>query len=283
MAEHARPSPFAPIKINLVEQEGWEPYNTANGKAMDWIHDSGWEDFRHMPLSTLEDLVDDIASVPQNGKKKSKLKLDSDQIEYLAEQLKERNDQLEITQRMIVDTATWMYEAAAIPNNSDVEEAMEKAKEDFEEDSLYGDPWDPILDESVRRGPKDWSPVKRYSSEEVKKQLLARISFEREKNHWDRYLVFDFWEAPVIQTLFSRWKGSPWAYDRLKSEFKMMADGYVSDVLKHLDKIMQGVDINNRTDWNDSWKSMLTSGEAWGAQDEMVEVLKDMPKEAEDA
>jgi len=283
-SEAKRPGPFDPIKINIVEEEDWKKkYDSATG-ALDWVSDQGWEDFRHMDLTTLEGLIEDIIAVPKKGKKKSKINFTPEQLEYLARELKDRSDKLEQTQRMITDAATWMYEAAAIPSDKDVEYAMERAKEDFTENQgndLYGDPWDPIIDENVRNGPKDWSPIKRYSSVEILSQLFQFINFKREKDHWDRYLVFDFWNAPYMQTLFSRWKGSAWAYDRISSEFKSLAEGYVNDVLKRLGKIMEDVDISNRADWSDSWKSMLKNGEAWGAQEELAELAKEMPEDFE--
>jgi hypothetical protein len=276
--------PFAPTKFNLVEQEGWQRYDTANGKSMDWIHDAGWEDFRHMDLNTLEGLIDDISHVPQKGKKKSKLDFSSEELRYLAEQLKEGNDKLEEPKRLIVDAATWMYEAAAIPNDSDIESAIEKATEDlisyaeFQEDI-----WDEILTEKVRQGPMEWTPRKRYESAHILKQLSERIKLVHEKGKWDRFLVFDFWEAPIVHELFRKNRGSASAYEQLKREFQQLSDGYVADLFKYLDKEMENVDINNRTDWNASWKSMLGGGEPWGAQKELVEVLKEMPEEAEDA
>jgi hypothetical protein len=279
-----RPHPFAPIKINLVEQQGWEKYDTASG-GLEWAFDSGWEDFRHMDARTLADLIDDIASVPQKGKKKSKLDFDSEELRYLAEQLKEGNDQLQETQRMIVDAAQWMYEAAAIPTDGDIQDAMEKVKEDFisYEQLEEEDIWEKILTEKVRRGPMDWSPRKKYEIAEILKQLSERITLKHEKGKWDRFLVFDFWEARIVQELFSRHRGSPEAYEALKRDFERLSNGYVADVFKYLDKIMKDVDINNRTDWTSSWKSMLGSGEPWAAQKELVEVLKDRPEEPEDA
>lgn len=281
MAEERRPGPFEPIKINLVEQEGWKKYDTASG-ALDWVSDSGWEDFKHMDIRTLEGLIGDIAEVPPKGKKKSKLNFNSDELRYLAEQLKDQSDQLEETRRIITDAATDMYEVAAIPNDGDVEWAMENATKDLIGYAKFQENiWDEILTESVRKGPMEWSPRKKYKVEDILKQLSERITLEHKKGTWERYVLFDFWEAPIVQNLFSRHRGSPEAYEELKREFKQLSDGYVADLFKHLDKNMQTVDMNNRADWTSSWKSILTHGEAWDAQKELVEVLKTMPPETE--
>lgn len=274
-----RPSPFEPIKINLVESSDWKD----KWEGAQWASDSGWEDFRHMGLATLEGLIDDIASVPPKGKKKSKLDFSSEELKYLAQQLKNGNDKLEATQQMITDAGTWMYEASAIPNDGDIEEAMEKATEDFLEETFSEDLWEPVYSGFVRKGPMEWSPRKKYEADEILGQLAKQIKFEHEKGHFDRYSIFNFWDAPVVQELFSKYRGSPEVYRRLKSEFQRLAEQYVKYTLRRLDEVMSDIDVSNRTDWRAAWKSMLASGEASAAQKGLVEVLKEMPEEGVDA
>lgn len=274
-----RPHPFAPIKVNLVESSYWKD----KWEGAQWASDSGWEEFRQMDEDTLKGLIDEIASVPPKGKRKSKLDFSSEELEYLARQLSEQNEKLETTRQMITDAATWMYEAAVVPHDGDIEEAMEKAREDFLEETFSEDLWEPVYSGYVRKGPMEWSPRKKYEAAEILGQLAKQIQFKHKKGHLDRYLIFDFWDAPIVQELFSKYRGSPEAYRRLKADFERLADRYVKITLYRLDKITEDINVENRTDWRAAWKSMLASGEAPAAQRGMVQVLRDMPQEAEDA
>lgn len=268
-----------PVRINLVEQDGWKKYDFASGK-LDWAVDSAWDDFKAMSKDTLEALIDDLwGSSPGKGKRKPSRRLSSQELQYLAMQVKELDDVLEPVRRAIVDASQWMYELAAIPNDDDIKDAMATAREEFEGNpEMNDDLWEPILMSDVRRGPKEWRPrLGRFTRKELIQDLLGTISFEREKGQWDRYIEFFFWRSLPAQELLRR---NPSAEEELDAEFRNMRGNYLSDFWKALSKEMENVDIYNRADWRLNWKSMLSDGSVVSeAQNAIRKVLAEMPKE----
>ena len=80
----------------------------------------------------MEILIDDLWSAsPGKGKRKPRKHLSSEELDRLSIYLKNGEDILEPLQRAIVDAGQWMYEAAAVPEDGDIEDAMEKAAEAF--------------------------------------------------------------------------------------------------------------------------------------------------------
>jgi hypothetical protein len=270
---------FPPVRISLVEQKEWKPYDPSETSS-NWTSDAAWEDFTHMETRDLEPLIDDLSEAKNEKGRSPRRKLTSEEVEWLAVQVKEGNGALEETKQAITDALNWMYEAAALPSDSDIEEAMEKAAQTVvEEFSLDVDLWESVLEvEGRRRGPKEWSPRKRFESEHILGKLLDRVTYERKENHYDRYLVFDFRNAQPVHDVLSR---SGWPADRiipeLTGEFQSLRIDYTLDVFSELKKIMEDIDVSNRTDWRKAWKSMLTSGIAVGVQKEMYAALKEMP------
>lgn len=264
-------SPFEPIKINLVEERAWEK----RFGSSDHANDAAWEDYSHMSADDFESLIDDLWDAKDTKKRVSKKRLTSEELEFLAHRLKERDERLEPVKQTIVDATTWMYEAAAQPTDSDIEEAMERASSVLQEsDAISSYTWEPVLqdEDDVRRGPKEWSPRKKYPADEVIKQLMGQVSYERKKDY-ERYLIFNFWDAKVAQELFSRMKGSPIIYGNMKEDFERLALDYTVTLFDNL--VVD--DVSNRTDWNASWKSMLKSGIEPGVREGIREVLKEMP------
>jgi hypothetical protein len=179
-----------------------------------------------------------------------------------------------------MDAMTWMYEAAYMPQKGDVQDAMTQAARYLEDDyELYEDLWQPVLLlYEGRRGPKEWSPRKRYQAAKIIESLLDHVTLEQEEGHYDQYLVFDFRNAPVVHELLSR---SPWTEEKLvhdlQREFKVLQEQYLSKFFYALEKEMEDVDITNRTNWRKAWRSMLESGVAPGVQKEMAEAIRSMP------
>lgn len=267
-------SPFEPIKINLVEEKGWEKRFGSSESA----NDAAWEDYINMSADDFESLIDDLWSARDTKKRVSKKRLTSEELEFLADQLKANNEHLEPVKQTITDAMTWMYEAAAQPTDDDIKGAMEMASElistSMDDTHLWASM---VVDEDSRRGPKEWSPRKRYTAEEIRNQLAAQVSYEHEKGHWERYLIFSFWDAKVSQELFSKMRGSPIVYGNMKEEWGLLAKDYIHNFFTHLGDIMDDVDLSDRTDWNRAWKSMLKSGIEPGVREGIREVLKEMP------
>ncbi len=278
---------FPPIKVNLVDHTGWKPFDPTD-KITEWANDAAWEDLRHMDADDLETYVYDLSDAKGKRGGKPRWKFSSDEIEWLAKQVKENPDLVEETRNAIVDAMTWMYEAAYMPQKGDIQEAMESAVETLIDDyPLNHDLWGPVLAlEALRRGPKEWSPRKRLEATEILKDLLEHVSLEQEEGHYDRYLVFDFRNAKVVHDLLSR---STWQRAMLENalgrEFDDLSETYLWRFFDALKNNMEDLDIQNRTDWRKAWRSMLSDGQHMKAvQKEMAEAVKQMPPpETEDA
>ncbi len=274
-----------PIRIDLVEQEGWQRYDTASGEVD--FSDHAWEAYKYMSQIDLESHLNDIAETPVKlkGRKVQKLNVSSDELGYLVHRLREGDDRLETARQMITDTLNWMYEAAAMPSDSDVEYAMEQVSEEIMADgmNLTEELFEPVINWNLsphHLGPKAWSPAARkYRPEEVAKQLSEAIAFVHQKDRWDRYLDFDFWKMPVIQEL-TKIDPSPEMRGRLEVEFKYFTSEYLNAFFRRLEKIMANVDIDNRADWRKQWKAILEDAfTVVEARKGLATVAKEMPED----
>ncbi len=270
-----------PVRINLVEQEDWERYDPAAGK-FDWTIDSAWQDFRALDIGSALVLIHDLwTSSPGKGKRRPRKILSSEELRYLAKKLLENDDVLEPVRRAIVDAGGLMYQMAATPDDADLKMAMERASQEFNDNpEMSDDLWDPfLLAREIGDGPKGWFPRhgRLVTLRELFEQISGAITFEREEDHWDRYLVFDFWSMPVMKDILKIHPELEWEFD---AEFRNMRGNYRHEFFKALNKIMDSIEISNRTDWRKNWKSMISDGSVvWEAQEAIKKALQDMPEE----
>jgi hypothetical protein len=273
------------IRINLTEQEGWQRYDTASGDVD--FSDHAWQSYKYMGDDDIERYLNDIAETPAKLKRRKLLKLDlsHDQLRYLRHQLREADDRLDEPRRMITDALQWMYEAAWIPSDGDIEYAMKQVSEEIMADDMNLDEelFSPVVNfypSENRRGPKAWSPRgRKFLGEEVAKQISDAITLSHEKDHWDRYLDFDFWSMPVTKQLL-KIDPSPEMHERIEKEFNSFFSQYVYALFRRLEKIMANVDIDNRADWRQSWKSMLEDGYTVNeARKGLATVAAEMPED----
>lgn len=274
---------FPELRINLVELKDWKPYDPSD-KIMEWSSEAAFEALHHMSSDDLETYVNDLTMARGKRGAKPRRRFTSEEIEWLAQKVKEGDPLVEETRHAIQDAMTWMYEAAYMPNQSDVDDSMEDAGKSVINDlEIRKDIWDPVLSlEEERRGPKEWSPRKKVEAKEILSQLVSKISLEQKEGHYDRYLVTNFLSAQVTKDLLSR---SHWQRAMLQNalgrEFKDLVDVYLGYFFDFLKRTMEDLDIENRADWRAAWRSMLNSGIAPAVQKEMAEALKEMPAESE--
>jgi hypothetical protein len=279
---------FPAVKINLVEDKRWKSYDPAES---DWAQDAAWEDFSNMKAEDFYELIQDLSFKKNEKGKPPRRNLTSEEIEWLAKQVK-RSSKLEETKQAITDALGWMYEEAAMPSDGDIKDALELAKGTVAmEFDLGEDLWAPVIElESERRwpqapqrrGPKEWRPPRKAGEKAVIRmvieELMTRVDYDRKEGWYDRYLVFDFRGAQAVHNLLSR---SEWTAEqivpRLQEEFKGLMNDVVANTFFFLKKIMDDIDVSNRTDWRKAWKSMLSSGIATSVQKEMYAALKEMP------
>lgn len=275
---------FPVKKINLVEEPTWKEHWDPADKIGNYASDNAYEEFSHMSALDLEQHVDEIATYRTKGKKAPR-KFSPEEIRWIAKRVKAQDTRVEAVNYAILDALTWMYEAAYMPEKDDIETAMERAADNVLGNfSLNLDLWEPVLLlNQQRRGPKEWSPRKRLEEGGIVKDLLEHVEFEQEEGHYDRFLVFDFRSSQVAKDLLSRstWSEIDLVYS-LRIEFDALRNDYVIDFFHALNRIMDKVDIGNRTDWRLSWKAMLSSGGTPGIQREMAAAVKEMPAEAEE-
>lgn len=275
---------FPVRRVNLVEEKAWKERWDPAGKIGNYASENAYDAFSHMEARDLERYVNDLATYRTKGKKAPR-KFSSEEIEWIAKLVEDGDGRVDQTNQAILDALAWMYEAAYLPDKGDIEGAMERAEDNV---SKYFDVnldlWEPVAAlQQARRGPKEWSPRKRLEVHEIMRDLLKRVNLEQKEGHYDRYLVFDFRSSQVVRDLLSR---SKWAeidlVYTLKVELQALSDTYVIDFFENLEKIMDDIDIFNRTDWQKSWKAILSSGVAPDAQKEMAAAVKEMPTEAEE-
>lgn len=274
---------FPEVKVNLVEEEGWKCWDPAQKKDF-WESDAAYEDFRHLGIHDLELYIDDLWESKNARGRKPRRKLTAGELRWLAEQLKDGDEILEEGIRQpIIDAMAWMYEIAAMPERGDIQDAMESAEESLIDSfGLQEDLWEPVLElEGRRLGPKDWRPRKKLEAEGILNELADHIRFEQEEDHYDRYIIFNFRDAPVVHDLMSRSElPEKDLVHKMEAEFDALRQYYLSDFWRALDSVMKDIDISYRADWRASWKSMLsdhTIGTA--ARTAITKVLKEMPEE----
>jgi hypothetical protein len=127
-----------------------------------------------------------------------------------------------------------------------------------------------------------------WTHKEVLKQLTDQINYERKENHYDRFLVFTFGEAEVVQRLIDAAKHLPEderdeLLNDLDSELGDAQDAFVRNFFRTLNKSMEGVDLNNRVDFNRQWKSVLEDWSRLKGVREEIQAFMAKPREEEES
>lgn len=271
-----------PLRINITEQDFWAPYDYASdpghGKSgiSEWSSDSAWNDFRYLETSSrkeyLQDLIDAFLT------KREAQKIADEDLDYLVEHLSE----LENSQMAMIDAFTWAWEEAYTPTDRDMEFALEFAGDKVEVPNA----WVHLLSEK-KVGPKDWSPLPSFSENDLFQELESGISYEREKNHWDRFLVFDWKNGPAIKRIRRKLSEVPEEFSAkdFEADLENVAKDFVHAFGKKLDKEFQDVDISARVRVDPHWKSILKDTERKrGVQKEILAaVAAHRAEEAENA
>lgn len=245
------------IRVNIVEEPGWKPYDPG-GEIMEWASNSSYEDFRHMSKVDMIELVEDMFGRAKTGPLEwspRKFALSEEDCDIIWEELKEGGltGKLETTWQSILDAMQWTWEEAYTPDNGDIRDAMERAAEAVaDEYNLDTSPWEPLLE---RTG---------WDERKILESLMGKVSYEREENHYDRFIVFDFGAAEAVKKLLKIVYADPEelsekeTLDQLKMDFEGLRDGYVDLFFGKLEKIMRETDASNRTEFRKHWKSMLS-------------------------
>lgn len=266
---------FSPIRINIVEQEGWK---WKDSEVSGWASDNALDDLVHMSDATRKELVRDLIEASMT-KKEQKAITDED-LEKISEQLEEDWQSLEETKNAIQDAHYWAWEVAYMPEDGDIEYSMEKDKDFWGEDIRPNDYWKLVLREEGASGPREWSP--HPTETDFWKDLANRVRFERKPDYYDRHLVFDWGQSKTVRELLEALKEHPEEGSRkeVEQELRDWADTFTSEVLSHLDDRMQNVDTSYRVDFNPQWKRILSDKSRMAnVRDELLEFLQMGPRD----
>lgn len=265
--------PIAPIRINIVDESGWKWKDVS-----DWASDNAWDDLINMSDETRKDLVLDLIHASMT-KKEEKAITDED-LEKISEQLEEDWHSLEETKNAIQDAHYWAWEVAYMPEDGDIQYAMEKDKDFWGEDIRPNDYWKLVLREEGASGPREWSP--HPTETDFWKDLANRVRFERKPDYYDRHLVFDWGQSKTVRELLEALKEHPeeGSCKEVEQELRDWADTFTSEVLSHLDDRMQNVDTSYRVDFNPQWKRILSDKSRMAnVRDELLEFLQMGPRD----
>jgi hypothetical protein len=273
-----------PLLVNITEEDWWGPYDTAsNSKTgiLDWATDNAWQDLENLDRHTTQDLIRDLvaAFIP----KAKARKITSEDIDRIAAAFHADHRQFEAIRQAFTDASTWAWEAAYTPEDKDLDYALEYAKAAVSEEALP-DYWNLLIKNQEKQGPKDWSPISRYTEKQLFNEIEGGITYRHEKGKWDRFVEFDLMSGPIVEhmrELLRAGEGKPWDIELpdLESDFKdRFVDPVLQELASRLDKRMQQVDVHMRVDFDEYWKTILKD-KSYGdpIQEEILAFLKEYP------
>lgn len=265
-----------PIKINLVEQDGWKNWDYAtSGGISEWASDNAWDDWTNMDSSTCQGYVEDLikASLP----KKEQQKFSRDDLERICEEMQEeRVEHFESISQAIIDAHQWAWEIAYSPDDKDVKIAMERAEKSWDWDFHMAPYWE-FIQKGSEEGPRDWSPRASWTLGQIYDQFMKEIHYERKDDHYDRFMIFDWGKTPAVKRLLEILKTKPNEGDAgaVASDLDDMVSRYLRVFFRELEKRMQDKDIHLHWDLDPHWDIMLKDKSAMiGVRKELEEYLE---------
>jgi len=270
-----------PFRVNLVEEAGWKNWDFANSDGVSqWASDNAWDDWKNMDESTCYGYVEDLVGAAL--RKSEQRKVTKEDIGRICEQLKEDPNQLEAVKQAIMDTHTWAWEVAYMPNDQDIKRAIDRTAKVWEWDFSMGNFWELVLVDEVSDDPREWSPRGIWTTHKLYNDFVGRISYERKPGYYDRFLVFDLGESPAVQRLLGLLKENPeqGSAEELEEELNNWKEDYLKTFFSELEKWMQSVDPSFRWDLDPHWKSILKDKAHMGdVRREILEFLATPRKE----
>jgi hypothetical protein len=256
------PARLKTIRINLVEEKGWKPYDSA-GDIMIWASDNAHEELSHMERNDCRDLVEDLIGgrkLVQTGPKEWSprgITVSDEDLDAICDGIDNVIPDLELTQQAILDALTWSWEIAFMPSDSDIEHAVELAKEEMPDYfDLDDDLWEPLLE----------APKNAWGARSIVHHLVGPVVYERDGNHYERYIKFNInGTAPVLELHEAARKDPERTVEGtiryLEQELASLSASFVSVFFTKLQNVMKDVDASNRTDFRKQWKQILSDAD----------------------
>lgn len=245
-----------PKIINLVENPTWE--EKWDPAEMTWW-DQVTDEFAAMSIDELASLVMNLARAVLTRKEYDDF--DGEDAEAVARKVKDGG--CENIEMAIEGTMSDAYEEAAIPSDSDIEEALINVRQ-YLIDRPLDDHWELIAYREPTRSVKDWSPgrIEALTFLRVKMDLADHVQYHRKPGHYDRYLRMSFGKSPLVQKLIEAFQGLPEesrsAYlHALAGELSEIEAGCEDELFAVLTSIMQNADIQNRVYFYRHWRETL--------------------------
>lgn len=249
------PMSFEKKRVNIVELPGWKPYDSG-GNIMNWASDNAYEEFRHTSKGDLLELVSDMFGRAKPGPLEwspIRFEITEEDYDLIWEELQPgTTTKLESTKLAIIDALQWMWEEAYMPDDGDIELAIERTAETMlDTHGIDTSLWEPLLE------------IEGWDEAIILQTLMARVSYERQQNYYDRFVVFDFGEVGAVEKLLKIVYADPEELSeketvrQLKVEFEALADDYMDLFFAKLGKVMSQTDAPNRTDFKKHWKAVL--------------------------
>lgn len=245
---------------NLTAEEEWKPWDPGNQDgAWHWASDNAWDEWRELGAERCQELLADIVNAAL--RKRERDQLPEDALERMCAYLQEGGDKLEAVQQTFMDAFTWAWEIAYWPEDGDIEKSVERARLDLYDGLRPNDYWGWLFDKTTL-GPKEWNPRGLFTAPMLFDHLAKRVEYKRKPKHYDRYLVFDWVDSPLIdkakKAIFAQKHGRYPDDDDINQELEEWADHFVRLMFADLEKRMQRVDVGSRYDFGPQWKSVLT-------------------------
>lgn len=278
---------FKPWKVNLVAQPGWEPWDPA-GKISEMAFTMSLEYMQDIKAQNVYLwLAQDIAQALYKPRAESgphewspRAQLTSVDLLLIANGTMEADSRLESTRQLIDDTVTWMFEAALMPSDRDIRDALIDAKRAVEDTFDLGkvsDPWELGYDNL-------WEPLLEtgITLNGILSEMMGMgISYYREEGHYDRFLEFDLNKSSSPSMLLAAvpTKVRGWVTRSIEDDWKRLSQSLIERFFQTLARDMSFVDPGNRTSWKTSWNEALKTTDLKPIQKEMLAYVREIRKQ----
>ena len=233
------------VKINIVEEEGWKPWDFA-GEFGNIVANASWESIHALKVDDVTEYLEELIK-PTRGPmvRKRWSVVTQEDLGRAAQAMKD--GELESTRMMFQDAASWMYEEAGTPTDRDIDHAIDVAKDDHYGGHLSGE-WD------------EFAEAYGTEADLIAKKLVNTVSYERQPNYYDRYIALSWQDVPEAKA-FVKWvvkagyMTEGMAIDHLKDELKGIAGDFVYNTLEALRRGLEDMNWEDRAKWKKHWEA----------------------------
>lgn len=266
------------IEVKLVDRPEWKARWEPGNEYLSQASDHAFEYYSDMDRDKLRGLLEEIAGEIYDRETESgplewspRNVLGPDDMDLLVKQLQEDHSRLEGLFTAIIDPATWMFEEALMPSDSDIQGALSNAKDKFEDIYRYNidwELWNPLLETGL-------------TAKGILSELMGpAVHYERNQGAYDRFIIFDrsLAQAPTELLRLTPKKDRRAVNHQLNAEWKGLVEPLMKLFWKEIDKEMSDIDLSNRIDWKKNWKAAEKGRDLAALRREMLEFVREARK-----